>query len=322
MKGHACRFFIMSWCDQCCRRFWSVVFLLEIMFAKIRRFLFHRGRANDAKMVHMKTVHKKAAHKLTVRIDFPCSSRPPFLWTSSQLCIGSAGDNDLVVVTGQVRAHHLLLKRDAASIWVQVLPEAGRIYVNARPVRERAMLRLGDRLGFGMCHMLLCAEEDATQGWLCPRDAKQRCTAALRAVAGPLSGRVLALHDQLMLGLHGDVPLELPQGKTIALSLGWRDGQLWLDGVETVPAPYVLRRNGVALHRSTQLFPGDQIALAMYRFVIDVPGMQVEAVRDRSHPAVLPDTRQVPASSRGEIGWIIVTAALIALGITLLLARL
>jgi hypothetical protein len=143
-----------------------------------------------------------------------------------------------------------------------------------------------------------------------------RCTVALRAVAGPLSGRVLPLQDSLAFGPHGDYPLELPQGDIVALRIFWADGQLWLETTQSCER-HPLRVNGVAVQKLA-LQPGDQLGVAMHRFVVDGPGMEPEPeiVMAEPLPQQLPEDAAGPS---GEVWWLIVTAAVLALGIALVL---
>ena len=83
---------------------------------------------------------------LFMRIEFSNSTRTMFRWNQPLLRIGSDSDNDLVLAAGQVAPHHLCISLDRRGWVLDMLPDATRIYVNARPVRERAILRPGDML--------------------------------------------------------------------------------------------------------------------------------------------------------------------------------
>src|SRR5690606_18393250 len=125
-----------------------------------------------------------------------------------------------------------------------------------------------------------------------------RCTVALRAVAGPLSGRVLPVQDSLELGPHGRHPLELPQGDTATLRIFWVAGQLQLEATQP-SSRHPLRVNGVVT-RKLALQPGDQLGLAMHRFVVEAPGMEPEPeiVMPEPLPAHLPEETAGPT---GEV---------------------
>jgi hypothetical protein len=251
-----------------------------------------------------------------MRIEFSHTAREDIHWDTSVLTVGSAPDNAVVLGTHQAAAHHLQLRQDGSGCVLRVMPGAGRIYVNARPVRERAILRVGDVLSIGDCRMLLKSDEDPTRREALQVSGSNRCTVALRAVAGPLSGRVLPLCERLVLGPSSPVPLELPQGESASLSLSWDDGQLWLRQ-ERGSARYPLRVNGIEA-TELALQPGDQLGLATHRFVLDAPGMQPE-------PELLPfipmddPLPEEQAGPRGEVWWLIVTAAVLALGLALVL---
>lgn len=252
-----------------------------------------------------------------MRIEFSHSAREDFHWTQASLRIGSAPDNDLVLATAQASAHHLRIQQDRRGWVLQVLPSAARIYVNARPVRERALLRAGDILSVGDCRMLLRDDDDPARREPLTAPRSGYCTVALRAVAGPLSGRVLPLDERLELGAHGRYPLDLPQEENASFCIFRRDGGLWLEAGQGLSVRYPLRVNGVAVQRTT-LRPGDQIGLVAHRFVVDAPGLEPEPeiVLPEPSPEHLPEEAAGPT---GEVWWLIVTAAVLALGIALVL---
>jgi hypothetical protein len=251
-----------------------------------------------------------------MRIEFPNVAREDFHWAQAQLTIGSAPDNDLVLAASQAAAKHLRIQQDRRGLVLQVLPSASRIHVNARPVRERALLRVGDVISVGDCRMLLRADQDPALRSLPSVPKQRRCTVALRAVSGPLSGRVLPLETSLKLGAQGRYPLELPQGESAALHIEWQEGELRIDATQN-SSRFPLRVNGVIV-KSLALQPGDQIGVGMHRFVVDAPGMEPEPeiVTPASPPATLPEEAAGPS---GEVWWLITTAALLALGIAVVL---
>jgi pSer/pThr/pTyr-binding forkhead associated (FHA) protein len=252
-----------------------------------------------------------------MRIEFPNSTRADFRWNQALLRIGSDSDNDLVLAAGQAAPHHLRVSLDKRGWVLDVLPDATRIYVNARPVRERAILRAGDILSVGDCRMLLCADEAPAARTSPDMPEQERCTVALRAVAGPLSGQVLPLADRLELGPQGRIPLDLPQGEAATVVIFWRDGQLRMESSQSVDGRYPARVNGITVQQ-TVLLPGDQIGIGMHRFLVDAPGLEPEPeIVLAPEPAEpLPEDTAGP---RGEVWWLIATAAVLALGIALLL---
>ena len=135
-----------------------------------------------------------------MRIEFPHAAREDFHWTQAQLRVGSAPDNDLVLATNQAAPHHLSIQHDRRGWILQVLPSADRVYVNARPVYECALLRPGDVVSVGDCRMLLRADDDPSLRTPLIVPEQERCAVALRAVSGPLSGRVLPVRGSVLLG--------------------------------------------------------------------------------------------------------------------------
>ncbi|GGA04131.1 FHA domain-containing protein [Dyella caseinilytica] len=252
-----------------------------------------------------------------MRIEFPHSNRAGFQWNQAVLRIGSDPGNDLILAASQAAPHHLLIRLDRRGWVLEVLPETTRVYVNARPVRERAILRPGDVLSVGDCRMQLCADEDPANRTSTPMPELERSTVALRAVAGPLSGQVLPLDERLELGPKGRAPLDLPQGEIVTLTIFWRDGRLCMETEQMIDGRYPARVNGIAVQQ-TVLLPGDQIGIGMHRFLIDAPGLEPEPeiVIPEPKPEPLPEDTAGP---RGEVWWLIVTAAVLALGIALML---
>ena len=251
-----------------------------------------------------------------MRIEFLNAAREDFHWSQVQLSIGSAPGNDLVLAASQTAPRHLQIQQDRRGWVLQVLPNAERIHVNARPVRERALLRAGDVVSVGECRLLLHADIDPGLRPPLRVHAHERCTVALRAVAGPLSGRVLPLHDSLELGPSGRFPLQLSQGEVTSLRVAWQEGVLQLELLQP-SAQHPLRVNGAPAQRLA-LQPGDQLSIGLHRLVIEAPGMEPEppiATVTGSAPS-LPEAAAGPA---GEVWWLIATAAVLALGIALVL---
>jgi len=124
------------------------------------------------------------------------------------------------------------------------------------------------------------------------------------------------VQDSLELGPQGRCALELPQGDVTALRIFWDGGQLRLEATQPSER-HPLRVNGVAVQR-VALLPDDQIGVAMHRFVVEAPGMEAEPeiVMAEPLPTHLPEEAAGPT---GEVWWLIVTAAVLALGIALVL---
>ncbi len=250
-----------------------------------------------------------------MRIEFPHAAREDFHWSQAQLRIGSAPSNDLVLAAAQAAPHHVRVMMDRRGWVLHVLGGAGRIYVNARPVREQALLRAGDVVSVGDCRLLLCADQDPATRQVGPVSGEHACTAALRAVSGPLSGKLMALPEPGDSARRPDLVLELPQGETMSLRTVWREGRLFVEVVQP-SVRHALRVNGTKVE-CVPLQPGDQIGVATHRFVLEAPGMLAEAPMTATEP---PEPRATePGASSGGTWWLILTAVLLALGIALAL---
>lgn len=246
-----------------------------------------------------------------MRIEFVHAQRPAHSWPGGIVHIGAAADNDLCLEGRGVADHHVVLHADVRGLVLEVCAGAGHVYVNARPVRERALLRRGDSLGIGACHLRLVADglDEAARDDLSDDDAAvcQEGTVALRAVAGPLSGQVHAIVDRLALGAHGPVPMPDRPG---TLSLQRRGRRVWLDGGELDPARPA-RVNGLKA-RHAWLDDGDQLVLGTHRYVVDI---SIRAPRPAPVVAEPPPSDPPPPARRGVPAemWLVVTAAGLAL---------
>jgi pSer/pThr/pTyr-binding forkhead associated (FHA) protein len=250
-----------------------------------------------------------------MRIAFVHSSRETYRSRNDRVRIGSSSENDLVLAGNGVAARHVAIIEDRRGLVLEVLPGAPHVYVNARPVRERALLRFGDHLSLGGGKLVLLPDEapkdDEPVLSAHAADVARPGLAALRAVAGALSGKLLPVESKVTLGGGSSV---LP-GLASACSLRIRADGLILDAGETG-----VLVNGLPRKRA-RLAGGDQLTLGEHRFVVEAPGLQgtgaaVQAPFE-SPPVATP--RGEPRASRAEFGWLLGTAALLAAIMALLL---
>ncbi|MHC1479056.1 FHA domain-containing protein [Frateuria aurantia] len=253
-----------------------------------------------------------------MRIEFPHSNREDFLWTGDRLRIGSGVDNDLRLPADAAAESHAVIRVDPLiGLILDVVAGADRVYVNARPVRERAILRFGDILGLGRSRLLLCADRAPE---VAERDSLadvETGVIGVRAVAGPLSGKIWSLTRQLRFGADG-VALPMPSGEAVVLE--FERGPQGVRLLATAMSPrFPVRVNGVAVSLPQLLVAGDQVGLGMHRLVVEAPGLladRVEAAAQVEKPLPPPEDTAGP---RGEVWWLILTAAILALGISLVL---
>lgn len=247
-----------------------------------------------------------------MRIGFANGNREPFRSDGARVRVGRADGNDLVLGGTGVAERHLAISEDRRGLVLEVLPGAQHVYVNARPVRERALLRYGDVLSVGGCKLAVLpddASDDITASRALEHDGGRPGYAALRAVSGTLSGRLLPIEGKLMLGGRGFAPAGLPQ-----CELKLDKGGVRLDADAQVAV------NGSPRKRAV-LQAGDQLAMGEHRFVLEAPGLQaaVLAAQEADHEPLPSALDLEPRSSRAEVWWLLGTAAILAAVIAVLL---
>jgi pSer/pThr/pTyr-binding forkhead associated (FHA) protein len=242
-----------------------------------------------------------------MRIEFANAERTGIEWNRRELRIGSAADNDLVLDGAGVAPHHVRLLHDARGLTLLVADGAGRVYLNARQVRERALLRAGDNLGIGDHRLRLC--RDGADG-----ESVAVGAASLRVVAGPLSGRARSIGERLDLCNFDPWPLGLGHAPEACVSLVRESDGIHLHSRD-LPEAVFLHVNGVVADH-LRLRDGDQIAIGPHRFVLDACPAS-DGVPAASADEELPDPEN-SAGPRREVWWLIFTAALMALVISIL----
>lgn len=251
-----------------------------------------------------------------MRIAFVNSTREPFVSAGARARVGSDADNDLVLSGTGIAKRHLAIVEDRRGLVLEVLPSAPHVYVNARPVRERGLLRYGDCLSVGGCKLLLLPDQngaDEAASMASEEDhAHAPGFAALRVVSGAWSGRLLPIEKRLNLGGRGSPLPGIAQACGVHAS---EDG-LFLDaGNEAVMI------NGRARKRA-RLDAGDQIVISEHRFVVEAPGLHAQATAMAQARHYVPPPTPIAVekkSSHTELWWLIGTAALVAALIALML---
>ena len=251
-----------------------------------------------------------------MRIAFPQTSRADFLTDRHSVSLGSSAHGDVQLDGIGIAPCHIQLAVDKHGYSLTVQADAATVYVNARPVRERALLRCGDCLSIGSVQVTLLSEQSPVPA----ADAEAMDTppfvVRLRAVAGPLFGRSFQLLSRLY--LYPDSRPPGVQSSSACLRLEWRDGYPCLPGdQDQSAAKYSV--NGYP-PGSARLGDGDQIIYGVHRFVVDAPVLA--ARRDSAH-AFLPVEGAIPedtAGSRKEVWWLLFAAALVSLILALILA--
>ena len=280
-----------------------------------------------------------------MRMSFPNGEHADVQLDQGEITIGGGTDDGVVIAGAGLSARHAVIRVDSQrGILLHLARDSGGAHVNARPVREFAMLRLGDVVSLGHVQMLIRPDDEAAIRRDVPApiasstDPLQRAAASrvvLRGTAGAYHGRTFSLQDALTIGRAADADVRLDeagmadqharleqQGDRVLLrDLGAQDGAVV---------------NGVSL-RSAVLHPGDQIAFFQHRFVLEAPGLpprgsasfapaaRVGMGTTQTMPAVQVAPEPVPlasdtdGASRFNVGWLLLAAAAIAIALVAIL---
>lgn len=281
-----------------------------------------------------------------MRLSFPHGEHADVQHARGVLRIGDAESNELPLPGLGLAPHHATLEVDPQRGVVLRVEGGAAVHVNARPVREMALLRRGDRVTLDRLTLLLKSDGDdellALDGELAAPVKTERgrsSRTALRCVGGPGFGRSHPLRDGLDIGSGAEATLRIDDPALAPLHLrvgilreGPHTGRV---GLATLAAdaggPEI---NGVVV-TSALLTNGDQITLGRHRFVLEAPGLTLPR---GSRPATTPPPRSrlspagdardaTDARSPGEAsdngrphyGWLIAAASIIAAVLVFLL---
>ncbi|MDZ4812466.1 MAG: FHA domain-containing protein [Pseudomonadota bacterium] len=226
-----------------------------------------------------------------MRLHFPQGERKDALLNEGETSIGFAPGSDVEIKGDGVVESHAVITVDARGpvLWVRS-PDAWT-HVNGRPVREKAMLRVGDLISLGSVTLMLKPDNDASISQHVPPAAEPqeamsesgnethfRVTppkALLRGVSGPYFGKVLAVPGRLVIGRGSDCDLVLdePEMSRKHAMIEVTAAGIYLRDMGSANGTYV---NGVQV-RDAVLYSGDQIAFDRNRFLIEAPGMPTRA---------------------------------------------
>lgn len=269
-----------------------------------------------------------------MRLSFANGEHADFVVGDGVATLGSAEGNTVVLPRGDITARHARLSADARGLVLEVLDPAARTHVNARPVREKALLRCGDVLCLGKVVIVLKAERDDVIDTTVPPAASTAqgvlhpARAVLRGVSGSHFGRAIAVNPRIVVGRDPACGLVVDEAQVAP-----RHAMVEQVGeaiyLRDIDSPNGVRVNGVRV-RNAVIHPGDQIAFEGSHFVVEAPGLpargedrhEVERAITDSFEAVADASAPAPAdAAHGAIWWLIGVAALIALGLVALLQR-
>lgn len=268
-----------------------------------------------------------------MKISFPGGERQDFLAGDGVVRVGSAADNDIVLPAAkQVQPHHLELQIEPRrGVTLSVADRAAVVHVNGRPVREKAILRLGDLVGVGAVRMVMRPDVDRAEKppkAVADNETRQRYApprVVLRGVSGSYFGKVIPLRSRTTIGRGSDCDIvlhEADMSRRHALIENTGEG-LFLRDLGSANGTFV---NGTPV-RDTVLKPGDQLAFDQNRFLVEAPGYLIHMPGDEpvhtgvitqvQRPLVLPPAparqEETPEVENSAVDWIIMSAAVVTL---------
>lgn len=270
-----------------------------------------------------------------MRLSFPNGEHADLTIDSGVVSLGSAADNSIVLPPSLLRPHQARLSVDNRGMLLEVLDATARTHVNARPVREKALLRLGDVVNLDTVSIVLKSDRDDVIRTHLPQPVEPSGAPArsvvLRGVSGAQFGKAISIGEHLVIGTGAasDLILDEPQMAERHAIFEVAGDAIHLRGIGGRVGTTV---NGIAVTDAV-LHPGDQISFGRNRFVLEAPGFPL---RGAAPPTPVPsitqfmsvmplpdegDTAEAEASGspRSGNGWLIAAAAVIGLGIAALL---
>jgi predicted component of type VI protein secretion system len=268
-----------------------------------------------------------------MRLSFANGERADFVMEEGVVNLGSAEGNGILLAARDVAPWHARLVVDARGIVLEIMDPTALTHVNARPVREKALLRFGDMLCLGRTVIALKADSDATVNTSIPADGAARTApttparVVLRGVSGNHFGKAVAVNQRLVIGSGPDCDLVLDEPRMAAqhAAIEFTGERIWLRDLGSTDGSLV---NGVHV-RDAAVHSGDQLAFERSHFVIEAPGLPLrgemgngdEYANGDAHAEAEQADRDRSDAGQGGIWWLIGVAALIALGLVLLIHR-
>ncbi|MBK7146115.1 MAG: FHA domain-containing protein [Xanthomonadales bacterium] len=270
--------------------------------------------------------------------------------------MGSAASNPVALKGEGVQPIHASLLHDRRGLVLIVREGAGGTHLNARPVREKAIVRVGDLISIGNVLIAVKPDSDTYITSRVPpkstpeepmsetnNETRYRMAppkAVLRGVSGPYFGKVIPISGRLAIGRGSDCDLVLDEAEMSRrhAMVEVTPGGIWLRDLGSANGTFV---NGVQV-RDAVLFTGDQLAFDRNRFLIEAPGtptrplgMDVQEIGGAKAPVEITQTlhtlRPVTAQPTAPTGspetvdaksgspWLLVlVGALIAIGVVAL----
>lgn len=261
-----------------------------------------------------------------MRLTFAHALSPDRELPLGETSVGAGSDDDIRLVAPGVQANHVRLHVDESGVWLR--NHGALVHVNARPVRELALLRPGDRVHLGTAEFLLQAASAPTMPPAEPLPPMQLRelppgVMVLRGLGERFAGQVIALSDRVLIGSGADarIALDARYAAAAEAQINVMHDCVMIMALSPV-SPLV---NGYPV-RKALLEAGDQIDVRGLRFVLEAPGLsQRNQCEVRAEEAAILagfNALPAPAATRGRHGMLVrllVMALVLAAAITLLL---
>ena len=149
-----------------------------------------------------------------MRLSFGNGEHADFVVEGGTISLGSADGNTVLLPSRDVAAWHARMTIDPRGVVLDVLDPAARTHVNARPVREKALLRSGDIVCLGKVMVTLKVDRDDEISTVVPAESPNSKNASatparvmLRGVSGSHFGKSIAVNQRVAIGRGADCGL-------------------------------------------------------------------------------------------------------------------
>lgn len=209
-----------------------------------------------------------------MRLHFPNGEHADTALAEGRITIGSGPNQKLRIAHPEIAEAHLAIDLDPVrGIELTVLGPPAELHVNSRPVKHKAIGRIGDLLTLGPVKLLLKPDSDLRES---PPPANKTGAqsgpqrASLRAVAGQYFGRVIPIRARMVVGSDSDCDLVLKDPNLARRHAEFENTSqgLYLRDLGSANGTLV---QGLQV-RDTVLQHGDQVVFGENRFVIEAPG--------------------------------------------------
>lgn len=219
-----------------------------------------------------------------MRLSFPNGEHEDVLLPHGDTQVGSAAGSAVQLNTDGIAPMHAVFTMDRRGLILTVPSPQAIAHVNARRVKESALLRCGDLVSLGSINLTIKPDRDHDVSGFMPPPLSNNSShseraltprVVLRGLAGNYFGKVIPIGDGLTVGRDAKnaVILDDPSIAPEHVRIDAPDGGIWLRSLAASDNVFV---NGVAV-KETILFSGDQLRFGQDRFLLEAPGTVTRA---------------------------------------------